>query len=247
MVKLKQNFYLQPIQSLLKDSLYGEQKLRKALADIDIVVSFTSFADKFTKATSDIIIPVATHYETSGSFVDVFGNTKEFSQVTKPYAENKELWRVLRVLGNLLELEGFEYNAIGEVTNDAYAHRSRVTANHVRQVLNADLEYQRDVVFIPSNPMYSSSSVLRRAEPLQQTRDAKRFAGVRISQEIADAIGLTEQKGAIKIYDIDNELNLEATVDASLQAKNIMLPRALFKDFLLGENISIRLAEEEGK
>ncbi|MDE5015029.1 molybdopterin-dependent oxidoreductase, partial [Francisella tularensis subsp. holarctica] len=76
--------------------------------------SFTAFADKFTKETADIILPIATHYETSGSFVDLFGNIKEFKQVVKPYAGNKELWRVIRVLGNLLELEGFDYNSIAE-------------------------------------------------------------------------------------------------------------------------------------
>ncbi|AIT09504.1 NADH dehydrogenase [Candidatus Francisella endociliophora] len=232
---------------LAKDSMYGEQRLRNALRDIDIVVSFTSFADKFTKDTSDIIIPVATHYETSGSFVDLFGNTKEFRQAVKPYGDSKELWRVIRVLGNLLELEGFEYNTISEVTKDTYASRSRVTANHVRQVLNADLEYQKNIVFVASNSMYGSNSILRRAEPLQQTKDAKRFAGVRISQELADEIGLKDPKGVIKIYDIDNEINPEVTVDSSLQAKNIMFPRALFKDFLLGDNISIKLVEEEEK
>lgn len=232
---------------LAKDSLYGEQKLRNALRDIDIVVSFSPFADKFTKDTSDIIIPIATHYETSGSFVDIFGQTKEFKQVVKPYAENKELWRVLRVLGNLLEVEGFEYNTISEVTNDTYQTRARVTVNQVTQILNTNLDYQKDLVFVASNPMYGSSSLLRRAEPLQQTQDAKRFAGVRISQELADELGLKSQSGAIKIYDIDNEINPEVVVDPSLQAKNIMIPRNLFKGFLSGSKLSIRLATEEDK
>lgn len=230
---------------LAKDSLYGEQKLRNALENIDIVVSFTAFADKFTKDTADIILPIATHYETSGSFVDLFGNRKEFKQVVKPYAGNKELWRVLRVLGNLLELEGFDYNSIAEVTNDAYATRARVGVNHVTQILNANLDYQKEVAFVASNSMYSTTSLLRRAEPLQKTTDAKRFAGVRISQELADEIGLKGQSGVIKIYNIDNEINPEVVVDPSLQAKNIMLPRALFKDFLSSDNISIKLVEEE--
>ncbi|ABI83527.1 NADH-quinone oxidoreductase subunit NuoG [Francisella tularensis] len=230
---------------LAKDSLYGEQKLRNALENIDIVVSFTAFADKFTKDTADIILPIATHYETSGSFVDLFGNRKEFKQVVKPYAGNKELWRVLRVLGNLLELEGFDYNSIAEVTNDAYATRARVGVNHVTQILNANLDYQKEVAFVASNSMYSTTSLLRRAEPLQKTTDAKRFAGVRISQELADEIGLKGQLGVIKIYNIDNEINPEVVVDPSLQAKNIMLPRALFKDFLSSDNISIKLVEEE--
>ncbi|MDE5014513.1 NADH-quinone oxidoreductase subunit G, partial [Francisella tularensis subsp. holarctica] len=83
-----------------------------------------------------------------------------------------------------------------------------------------------------SNSMYSTTSLLRRAEPLQKTTDAKRFAGVRISQELADEIGLKGQLVVIKIYNIDNEINPEVVVDQSLQAKIIMLPRALFKDFL---------------
>ncbi|WP_150467544.1 NADH-quinone oxidoreductase subunit NuoG [Francisella sp. SYW-9] len=230
---------------LSKDSLYGEQKLRKALDDIDIVVSFTPFADKFTKDTADIIIPIATHYETSGSFVDMFGDTKEFKQVVKPYAENKELWRILRVLGNLLGLEGFEYNAISEVTEDTYANRARVSINHVTQILNASLDYQKNIAFLASNPIYGSSSLLRRAEPLQQTKDAKRFSGVRVSQELADDIGLEAKSGTVKIYDIDNEINPEVVVDPSLQAKNIMIPRSLFKDFMQGDSVNIKLVEGE--
>ncbi|MDE5005205.1 hypothetical protein NAI73_12730, partial [Francisella tularensis subsp. holarctica] len=75
---------------------------------------------------------------------------KEFKQVVKTYAGNKELWRFLRVLGNLLELEGFDYNSIAEVTNDAYATRARVGVNHVPQILNANLDYKKEVAFVAS-------------------------------------------------------------------------------------------------
>ncbi|MDE4967685.1 NADH-quinone oxidoreductase subunit G, partial [Francisella tularensis subsp. holarctica] len=85
---------------------------------------------------------------------DLFGNRKEFKQVVKPYAGNKELWRFLRVLGNLLELEGFDYNSIAEVTNDAYATRARVCVNPVTQILNANLDYQKEVAFVASNSRY---------------------------------------------------------------------------------------------
>ncbi|MDE4959495.1 NADH-quinone oxidoreductase subunit G, partial [Francisella tularensis subsp. holarctica] len=81
----------------------------------------------------------------------------------KQYAGNKELWRVLRVLGNLLELVGFDYNSIAEVSNDAYATRSRVGVNHVTKILNANLDYQKELAFVASNSMYSTTSLLRRA------------------------------------------------------------------------------------
>jgi NADH-quinone oxidoreductase subunit G len=228
---------------LAKDSLYGEAKLKEALDKIDIVVSFTAFADKFTKENSDIIIPIAKHYETQGSFVDLFGSKREFNQIVKPYAENKELWRILRVVGNLLELEGFDYNDIAEVTKDAYASRARVSPNHARQILNADLDYQKAIVFVVSNKMYDSTSLLRRATPLQQTVDAKRFEGVRISQDLAGQIGLASETGTLKIYDIDNEVEFDVTVDKSLHAKNFMLPRNFMQSFLLSDNINIKLVE----
>lgn len=232
---------------LAKDSLYGEAKLKEALDKIDIVVSFTAFADEFTKGNSDIIIPVAKHYETQGSFVDLFGNKREFDRVVKPYAHNKELWRVLRVLGNLLELEDFAYNSIAEVTKDTYASRARVTLNHSRQILKANLDYNKNIVFVAANKIYDTTSLLRRAIPLQQTADAKRYDGARISQDLADQIGLTEDVGKLKIYDIDNELELSVTVDKSLHAKNFMLPRNLIQSFLLNDNINIRLVTEEGQ
>jgi len=232
---------------LVKDSLYGEAKLKEAMDKIDIVVSFTAFADDFTKENSDIIIPIAKHYETEGSFVDLFGNKREFKQVVKPYAQNKELWRILRVVGNLLELDGFGYNAIAEVTEEAYSSRARVVPNHATQILNADLDYQKAIAFVVSNGMYDSTSLLRRATPLQQTIDAKRYSGVRISHDLAEQIGLTDETGTLKIYDIDNELELNVTVDNSLQAKNFMLPRDLIQSFLLSENINIKLVTEGDK
>ncbi|MDE4961455.1 NADH-quinone oxidoreductase subunit G, partial [Francisella tularensis subsp. holarctica] len=81
------------------------------------------------------------------------------------------------------------------------------------------------------------------AEPLQKTTDSKRFSGVRISQELPYEIGLNCQLGVIKNYNIDNEINPEVVVDPILQAKNIMLPRALFKDFVSSDNISNKLVE----
>ena len=61
----------------------------------------------------------------------------------------------------------------------------------------------------------------------------------------ADEIGLKAESGTVRIYDIDNEINPEVVVDASLQAKNIMIPRSLFKDFMLGDSVNIKLVEEE--
>ncbi len=132
-----------------------------------------------------------------------------------------------------------------KLQKDAYASRARVSPNHARQILNADLDYQKAAAFVVSNKMYDSTSLLRRATPLQQTVDAKRFEGVRISQDLADQIGLASETGTLKIYDIDNEVEFDVIVDKSLHAKNFMLPRNLMQRFLLSDNINIKLVEED--
>ena len=232
---------------LSKDSAYANDTIRKALNDIDIVISFTSFADEFTKDISDIIIPIATHYETSGSFVDIVGNKKDFKQVVKPFGDNKELWRALRVIGNMLGLEGFGYNEIEQVTEDAYRSHSRVTPNHANQILKSNLDYQSEIAFVLSNSMYDTTSLLRRSDPLQQTADAKSFDGVRISQAIADNIGLVGDSGAVKIYDIDNEVEFDVIVDNRLNDKNIMLYRSSMREFFSGDSVNIKLAKKKGE
>ena len=97
--------------------------------------------------------------------------------------------------------------------------------------------YQLELLWQPSLTTSTERS-------LQQTIDAKRYSGVRISQDLASQIGLADETGILKIYDIDNELELSVTVDQSLQAKNCMLPRSLMQGFLLSDNINIKLVEE---
>lgn len=137
----------------------------------------------------------------------------------------------------------FDYNAISEVTEDAYQTRARVSHNHITKILNANLDIQKEIAFVVSNPMYDSTSLLRRSKPLQLTKDAQRFKGVRISQEFADELGLKKQTGKIKVYNIDNDIELDVTVDESLQAKNFLIPRKLVKDILFADNTTFKLLE----
>lgn len=234
-----------------KDSVLGEAKLRESLSNIDIVISFGAYADKLIKEQADIIIPTASHYETSGSFVDAFGNIKKFKQVVKPYAENKELWRILRVLGNILDLKGFEYNEISEVTTDAYNSQqdnSRVEIDYKKVLKDLPLEEARDITFVATSNMYDNTSLVRRSKPLQETQDAKRYSGVRISRALADKIGSDNKEGRIKFYNIENSVEYDFVVDETLHSKNIMIPRKKMEPFLYSDsNISIRLVNDKGE
>ena len=226
-----------------KDSILGDTLVEKALSDIDVVVAFSAFADDTLKEKADIILPVATHYETSGSFVDMFGKVKDFKQVIKPYADSKELWRVLRVIGNLLNQDGFEYTQISEVTADAYTSVDAIEVDNAALISQFEIKYN-DICFVPESSIYDATSLVRRSKPLQGTVDANNVELVKVSRELADKIYAKDDSIKIKLYDIDYEVEYDAIVDDTLAPKNIVVPRAKMQPFLFNTGISIRLADK---
>ena len=226
------------------DSILGEKAISKALADIDVVVAFSSFIDDSIKDNADIILPIATHYETSGSFVTMFGQVKEFKQVVKPYADNKELWRVLRVLGNLLSKDGFSYNSASDITSLVYENIS--LSNVDASSLVADFVVKDfNVCFVVNSGIYDNTALMRAAGPLQQTQDAINSRCIRISKNIANNLAVDDNQNELKIefYDIDNRVELNVVVDANLAARNIIVPRRIMQSFLYNSHVSIKLAD----
>ena len=56
------------------------------------------------------LLPIAPFTETSGTFVSTEGRVQSFRGVVQPLAETRPAWKVLRVLGNLLGIAGFDYD-----------------------------------------------------------------------------------------------------------------------------------------
>ena len=100
------------------DSAAG-QKAAEGLGKVDTVVTLSPF--KTNLAFSDVLLPIAPFTETSGSFANAEGRLQSFHAVVKPLGETRPAWKVLRVLGNLLGLPGFEFESSQEVLAAATA------------------------------------------------------------------------------------------------------------------------------
>ena len=137
----------------------------------DCVVSLTPYAGVEQLAISTVILPVAAFAETSGTWVNVEGRWQSVPGAARPPGEARPAWKVLRVLGNLLGLAGFEY----------------VSSEDVRDELRRELgEYATDGgtnAFVPGRlasldvtrevGLYEVDAVVRRSPPLQRTREAQ--------------------------------------------------------------------------
>ncbi|HYA66436.1 MAG TPA: NADH-quinone oxidoreductase subunit NuoG, partial [Burkholderiaceae bacterium] len=97
---------------------------RLALARAEAVIAFSSFRSAELDA-AHAVLPIATFAETAGTFVSCEGRAQSFNGVVRPPGEARPGWKVLRVLGNELGLEGFDYDSPEQVRMDALPASAR--------------------------------------------------------------------------------------------------------------------------
>ncbi len=147
------------------DSAAG-QKATEGLSKVDTVVTLSPF--KTNLAFSDVLLPIAPFTETSGSFANAEGRLQSFHAVVKPLGETRPAWKVLRVLGNLLGLSGFEFETSQEVL--AAATATPVNLSNATQA-GITLSTSADEPVVAS--IYQLDGLVRRAPSLQLTADAR--------------------------------------------------------------------------
>ena len=146
-----------------------------ALADAEMVVTLSPF--KTNLDISDVLLPVAPFTETSGSFVNAEGRLQSFQAVVKPQGETRPAWKVLRVLGNLLGLPGFEQTTSQEVLAQALpgvAHGEFVSAERLNNRISVASIDRTPAAGEPCvAAIYQLDALVRRAPALQATADGR--------------------------------------------------------------------------
>jgi NADH-quinone oxidoreductase subunit G len=153
---------------------------KQALAASGLVVALTAFKDAGDDA-ADVMLPIAPFTETAGSFVNAEGRLQSFHGVVKPLGDTRPAWKVLRVLGNLLDLPGFEHESVEDVRRDALG-AAATEASALTARLNNTSTLALEVPAWPAPqagvlqrvadvPIYATDSIVRRAPALQHTAD----------------------------------------------------------------------------
>jgi NADH-quinone oxidoreductase subunit G len=155
----------------------GGEAACQALASADMVVTLSPF--KANMAFSDVLLPIAPFTETSGSFVNAEGRLQSFHAVARPLGETRPAWKVLRVLANLLNVPGFDFETSQEVlARAANTPEGGVAAVSPARLSNAQAmlpQAEWPVVGAPAvASIYQLDGLVRRATSLQLTADARR-------------------------------------------------------------------------
>lgn len=157
----------------------------KNIAAADFVVACSPFVTDTMRDYADVILPIVPFTETSGTFVNCNGTWQNFNAAVAPRGEARPGWKILRVLGNFLDLNGFDY-----VTSEQVCDEVKQACNNMRDMelapyTPAEFPAEQGLQRIGIWPLYRTDNIVRRSEPLQATLQQSEF-GVRLNQAMAD-------------------------------------------------------------
>ncbi|MFO1290192.1 MAG: NADH-quinone oxidoreductase subunit NuoG [Nitrosomonas sp.] len=171
---------------------YDPQSALERIKGAEFVVSLSSYKGNITDY-ADVILPIAPFTETSGTFINTEGRVQSFNGVVSPLAEARPAWKVLRVLANLLELKGFDYETSEQVCTELLSDYGNV-ADHLNNrinefTVNLNEANVNGIERIGEVNIYQSDPIVRRASSLQLTRDAH-YPRAIISPSLMEKLGL---------------------------------------------------------
>ncbi len=146
----------------------GGARAMAALNTAQMVVTLSPF--KANLSFSDVLLPIAPFTETAGTFVNAEGRVQSFHGVVRPLGETRPAWKVLRVLGSMLGLPGFDAETVEDV-------RALALPADVSSLLSNATQAAIDLSARGGEPctgaIYQLDSLVRRAPSLQLTADAR--------------------------------------------------------------------------
>jgi len=210
----------------------------EALAGCEFGVVLTAYRSA-TAERGHVMLPIAPFAETAGTFVNMEGRVQSFNAAVKPQGDARPAWKVLRMLGAMLEIPGFHADRVEQVreaiaadlqdwATRALGERGEAGDWKPRAVAGASLER------IAEFPIYAVDPVVRRAPALQKTADARAARTARLNPKMFAALGLAAG-GQVRVRQGGGEAVLVAVADAAVPEGCVRIARGIPETAQLGE------------
>ena len=205
--------------------------VKQAFMAADFVLALTTHRSDGLSALADVMLPMAGFAESSGTIVNAEGLKQSFAAVVTPYGEARPAWRILRVLANQLELDGFDYLSVQDVMQELATdlqtlqpdNRSDDRANHqVGRTAISSRVAANELARIGDLPMFAVDTLVRYAPALQQTAAAAPLTA-RINLEEAARLGI-DQDERIIVRQGDNHCILSLVIDVRVPLHSVWIP-----------------------
>jgi len=198
--------------------LPNPQAAKTALLKAQTVIAFSSFISNDLLELADVILPLTPYSEQAGTYINIAGDAQTVQASVRPLGQSRPGWKVLRVLGDILKLDGFQFNTVEEVKSSALdgidiskllSNRTQIALEMVSATAGNGLERIADV------PIYFSDAIVRRAPSLHLTTDSKNAMKIGIPSGLFSQMQLKEGD-PIKITQGQTQVVMPATLQKGL-------------------------------
>jgi NADH-quinone oxidoreductase subunit G len=208
-----------------------------ALAQSEFTVALSAYRNATTEH-AHVILPIAAFTETGGTFVNMEGRVQSFNAVVKPQGDSRPGWKVLRMLGALLDIPEFHAETLEAVRKQiapdlqawARAGLGNAAAPFTWELRTPKASVERIAEFA----LYASDAIVRRSPPLQKTADGKAARTARFNAATLASLGL-EAGARVRIRQGGGEATLTAALDPALADGTVRIARGVAETALLGE------------
>ena len=214
----------------------NSQQLIRALSSATSVIAITAYRSPALEDVASVMLPAAAFTETSGNYVNAEGVMQSFKGANNPAGEARPGWKILRVLGNLLKLDGFDYLSSDQVRDELRNGCENIELdNSIRDVPQVTLPATAASLMRAADvPIYAVDALVRRAPSLQKTHDAVALA-VSINPADAKRLDLDDELTSVRVKQEESSAILKLIIDEGVPAGSAWIPMAVKGSELLGD------------
>lgn len=202
------------------DSILGIVALEN-IKQADFVIAISSYQSDALLEIADVILPLAQFTEYAGSMININGTLQAFNASVEPYGESRPGWKIIRVLGNLLDKRGFEHNSIDEVRAEISANIEFASAMpkwQDQKIQPIVFNQSKDLLRLGPISLYAVDSLVRRAKSLQATRDAHNAPKIKMNSKTAQNLNVVHKETVLVStqHSADKTIKLDVHIDEGI-------------------------------
>lgn len=216
---------------------------RSALQNAQTVIALSAYASEDLLELADVILPITPYAEQAGTYINIAGDIQTSQASVRPLGEARPAWKVLRVLGGMLDLPTFNFNTVDEVKSVALGHLGEKVSMPAHTSIDINLQitpannsantsgktYER----LADVPIHFTDAIVRRSPALKLTVDSKKALKVGIPKKIFEEMSLKEGD-AVRISQGNAHVVMPVTLESELAEGVIRVSAATPASALLG-------------
>ena len=210
----------------------------ESLGQSDLVIAASAFRSASLESVADVMLPISGFAETSGTFVNAGGTWQSFQGAVAPPGDARPGWKVLRVLGNLLDLSGFEYRDTAQIRAELGEKCADVKLDNAPR---GDLKVEprgagEGLIRIGNLPIYAVDQLVRRSPPLQLTPVVGAALAAYLHPDQAAESGVADGD-EVAVRQNDESVTMSVVIDDRVPPGCVCIPAGVAGSEALGAQI----------